>query len=1002
MTTHALRWAFSLLLTLACANAGWCGPIVKPDRVCRTLDELVDWEQSDFASQVEFDLDAHLILAIPTWTIVRVQDQGRAIALKVSSELASELSEIRAGTRLSFRGTASRETNGVARIHLLGYSNTLANELLSPKPARLAPGTRGTPLQKYAFENATIREIYRSWDRTCVIASKGKYDFEVMQYGKQHRLRPKNVDQRWYFSGVVRKGTSESLVSPLHEMILMNGEQMCPVEKVAANRSIPEPTGTSDESAPGEMTLEQFEGMVVFSDYTRNLGLVRGDQRFWLRTRMAHRIRPGIRLKGVGQSLWNHGLDVPCFRARFTEVIANHQVDNSNLAISESIEALSQTTPLPQRVRLKGTVAYCNFHDSQIELHLKTTRLPAVVETPVSQQSRTPSFGMLAEGTEIEFVGMPVRHWQAREGDYKIRICVASADDIRVISRPLTLPANRLFASGVVLVLGLICGGFWIFRLRRRVQAGDRSLTEFDHHFQTAFGAMQCGVLIVDDQSRILRSNHRLSAFFGVEPSLNTKMEQYLPSIDQEISPPSSMSDLIEASNRSPERGLSAEFSMRDLRRTTRVFTCPIELNRRLGQSRLWLFEDISEKRQLESELLQSQKMDAVGRLSGGIAHDFNNLLMVIQSSLGMIREEAYAEDRVKGDVGLRSAELAVKRASQLTQQLLGFARLQRMEKRRVNAVSLLDDVQTLASRVIGPNQKLIVEQQCDQIMVNVDPGRIEQALFNLCLNAIDAADEEGGEITLSISSTMNPTYGLSARFAVTDNGPGIDRDVQKNIFDPFFTTKPAGKGTGLGLSVALGIIEQHDGRIDCQSTPNRGTRFDVILPAITEEISKDPTPATAPTIEQVLSPRAMQDQILLDPSYDTSTLSVLVIEDEPDVCVASCSMLRQLGHQVDSVDNAIKGIQHIATQIPDLVLLDLMLPEMSGLEAFHEIRSAWPDLRILFCSGRGDAETLIREACGPDAPPLLAKPFKIDQLKLLLTMVIESSSGTLLQPESV
>ena len=299
---------------------------------------------------------------------------------------------------------------------------------------------------------------------------------------------------------------------------------------------------------------------------------------------------------------------------------------------------------------------------------------------------------------------------------------------------------------------------------------------------------------------------------------------------------------LVDESMRSPTRNLSAELPMRDHNRTMRVFSCPIEGDQQHMQTRLWLFEDISEKRQLESDLLQSQKMEAVGRLSGGIAHDFNNLLLVIQSSLGMIREAAWDSDERSEHAGLKSAELAVARASELTQQLLQFARRQRLEKQCVNAVSLAEDLEVLASSIVKAPQSFVVEKQCDEVLVFVDSARIEQALFNLCINAIDATKDQGGRVLLTVSSVDDSSLGPCVRFSVVDNGPGIPNNDRQNIFDPFFTTKMPGQGTGLGLSVALGIVEQHGGRIDCQSTLEesafeqeeikQGTRFDIILPA--------------------------------------------------------------------------------------------------------------------------------------------------------------------------
>ncbi|KAA1260827.1 Blue-light-activated protein [Rubripirellula obstinata] len=974
-----------LLLGLHSVTLGFCNSPDKPKEIFRSVRELSKWSRKGKSMEAVFDLQAHIVLTGPKWCRLIVQDKKTPVVLTIPKTMATRICKIPVGTRLRLRGQSSRDEKGKTTNVLQFFADDLNADVIEPEAAKLAPGTKGTPLNRFAVAEGKIQEILNLFHRTYLIASEKDYQFGVKFYLDNHRLSSQQVGQRWRFEGCLRRNRSTAPNAPLHELVLMNDLQMSP---------IPESKEKETQDLDAVEMPKAFEGLVVFSDSSRNLGIIKGDERIWIKTSLGSNLSYGSKVRGVGSPVWNHGLDVACYKSLYMETFAGNRLTIPEPTQVDGVDDLFAMSRLPTRVRLKATVDYCIFNEATMDLHLVANQHEAIVRIPTSADSPTPSFGILAEGTEIEFVGLPILDLiTTRErklaGDYTMRIHVGSAEDVVIIDRPVNVSSNRLLAGGGLLFVGLASVGFWIVRLRRRVKVSDRNLTEFDHHIQTAFGAMQCGFLIVDEQSRIIRSNHRLSSFFGVEPSLNSCLREYLTSVDQSIEPASGMSDLIDAGGHTPGRALSAEFFLEDCQRTIRIFHCPIELDWTNGSSKLWLFEDVSEKRRLESELHQSQKMDAVGRLSGGIAHDFNNLLTVIDSSLAMIRGDAFDNDTDRNHLGLQAAELAVKRASELTQQLLGFARRQRLEKKRVNAVSLAENVELLASRIIGSTQDFLVQRECDRIMLNVDPNRIEQAIFNLCINAIDATRQTDGRVCLTIASEMHAVYGWSARFTVADNGPGISRDDQQFIFDPFFTTKPLGQGTGLGLSVALGIVQQHGGRIECQSNSEDGTQFSVVLPAIAEDVLVDGDTS--------------QQQIELDPtssslessSQQTPSLSVLVVEDEPSVQTASCSMLEKLGHQADPVASAVLAISRLASNSYDLVLLDLMLPEMSGVEAFHEIRSCWPDLPILFCSGRIDAEDVIRDGCGADAAVLLAKPFTVDQLKSMLDSVMLSSADS-------
>ncbi|WP_224960898.1 PAS domain S-box protein [Geomonas subterranea] len=351
---------------------------------------------------------------------------------------------------------------------------------------------------------------------------------------------------------------------------------------------------------------------------------------------------------------------------------------------------------------------------------------------------------------------------------------------------------------------------------------------------------------------------------------------------------------------------------------------------------------DQTDKKHLEEQLRQSQKMEAIGHLAGGIAHDFNNILTVIVGYGNFLEmdESLSKQQHEQVDQIIAAAE----RGSQLTRGLLTFSRKQVMNPRILDLNTLVGQVQTFLLRIIGEDVVLQFNPAPEPLNVCVDASQLEQVLMNLATNARDAMPD-GGTLSIEIcwqhvdeAYARSQGYGAPGRYAciiVSDSGSGMDRATRDRIFEPFFSTKAVGKGTGLGMSIVYGIVKQHKGFINVYSEPGEGTTFKIYLPEASPETGED-----------------VSDQALAAPELGTET--VLVAEDDASVRGLVASLLKKYGYQVvlavDGSDCVRKFLEH-GGRI-DLILMDVIMPGKNGREAFEEIRRVDPSARVLYSSG--------------------------------------------------
>jgi two-component system, cell cycle sensor histidine kinase and response regulator CckA len=380
--------------------------------------------------------------------------------------------------------------------------------------------------------------------------------------------------------------------------------------------------------------------------------------------------------------------------------------------------------------------------------------------------------------------------------------------------------------------------------------------------------------------------------------------------------------------------------------------------------------EDITERRFLEEQLRQSQKMEAVGQLAGGIAHDFNNLLTIIKGNSQLLLERLHEADSRRA--GVEQIQKASDKAASLTSQLLAFSRKQVVAFRVLDLNAVLSNMVQLLPRLLGERIELSIVQGKDLGRVKADPGQIEQIIMNLALNARDAMPN-GGRLTVETKNIdIEQSYGEAqvqiepgryVQLAVSDTGIGIEPEALPHIFEPFFTTKPVGKGTGLGLSTVYGIVQQSNGHIWASSQRGMGTTFRLYLPRVDQ-------PAESLDVERG------------SPEFYAGFETVLLVEDEDGVRSLIQLLLQRNGYKVLEAHNAEEALQIVDSNKGriHLLLTDLILPRLSGRELAERISLQRPEIKCLFMSGYTD-DSVVKSGVLDQQTAFLQKPFSMETL---------------------
>lgn len=422
---------------------------------------------------------------------------------------------------------------------------------------------------------------------------------------------------------------------------------------------------------------------------------------------------------------------------------------------------------------------------------------------------------------------------------------------------------------------------------------------------------------------------------------------------------------------------------------TTRFIACRGRFFRNDGgevTSAIGIASDVTERRQLEAQLNQAQKMEAIGQLAGGIAHDFNNLLTAILGYSELLAPVVKGNERHRKD--LEQIRKAAGRATKLTSQLLAFSRRQILQPAVIDLNGLVSDVASLLDRLIGEDIELSLDLDPSLGRTKADPGQIEQVIVNLAVNARDAMPSGG---TLSIQTANIDVddqffrrHGFTnesgaTRFvvlSVSDTGTGIDPAVLKHIFEPFFTTKPKGKGTGLGLATVYGIVKQSGGSIWVYSEPGQGTTFKMYMPRTDQPVEADIAAAPRTPL--------------------TGSETILLVEDEEAVRLLSRALLERQGYRVLEAGDAEEATR-VAGAEPgaiDLLVTDVVMPGLSGPELFQRLSPVRPSMRVLYLSGYTD-EAIVKRGVLKPGTPFLQKPFTATALSIKVRELLDAKVVT-------
>jgi two-component system cell cycle sensor histidine kinase/response regulator CckA len=519
--------------------------------------------------------------------------------------------------------------------------------------------------------------------------------------------------------------------------------------------------------------------------------------------------------------------------------------------------------------------------------------------------------------------------------------------------------------------------------LEARVVERTREVERVNEELRATFEASPLAICTVSTDSRVLSWNPAAEELFGwtaaevlgrFPPFIPPDLMEELERLRQRVNSGAPLTNYETQRLHKDGRRLELSLSTASLFDKTGA-TCGV----------VAVYTNVGDRKALEAQLRQAQKMEAVGRLAGGVAHDFNNILTAIRAGAEFLLADLDAEDPRRTDAAdIRSA---ADRAAGLTRQLLAFSRQQVLEPRVVDLNAVVTGIEPMLRRLVEENISFVTCLGADLNRVQADPNQLEQVLLNLVVNGRDAMPD-GGTLLIETSNVVldeeYPRTHATARpgphvlLSVTDTGCGMDAATQARVFEPFFTTKPVGVGTGLGLATVYGIVKQSGGHIWVYSEVGSGTTFKIYFPRHT-----GPDDEAAPD-----EPRRSQ------PAAAASEATILLVEDDVAVRDVVSRLLGRHGYRVREVPNGAQALTTLADSSVaiDLVISDIVMPEMSGLELRERLRTIRPGLPLLLMSGYSQ-EAITRLGNPASLGPLVEKPFTVQGILEKVEQVLRSGA---------
>jgi len=517
-------------------------------------------------------------------------------------------------------------------------------------------------------------------------------------------------------------------------------------------------------------------------------------------------------------------------------------------------------------------------------------------------------------------------------------------------------------------------------RMTSAVAEREERLRESEERFRTMTESAVDAVVTADGNGDIVSWNQGAQTIFGYAPEevLGTPLARLVPERYRDVD----QGGLERFKSTGQTRMIGRSVELHGLSKDGGEF--PIELSlatweTRQGSFLTGIIRDITERKQLEEQFRQAQKMESVGRLAGGVAHDFNNLLTVISGHADLLRARLGPEDPLRRRIGL--IQEAAAHAADLTKQLLAFSRKQVLAPKILDLNAVVAGIEPMLQRLIGEDLDLVTAPARGLGRVKADPAQITQIILNLAVNARDAMPQ-GGRLTIETDNVkLDETHahrhadtrpGPYVMLAVSDTGVGMDEETRSRIFEPFFTTKGPGKGTGLGLATVYGIVKQSNGNIGVYSEPGRGTTFKIYLPRAEEVV--EAVAADTPPIEQ------------------GGSETILLVEDNEMVRTLTCEILKEHGYTVLEARHGADALDITRRYHGPIHLLvtDVVMPEMGGRELASRLGPARPQMKVLYMSGY-TADAIVHQGVLDKEVAFLPKPIRADMLVRKVREVLDA-----------
>ncbi len=510
-----------------------------------------------------------------------------------------------------------------------------------------------------------------------------------------------------------------------------------------------------------------------------------------------------------------------------------------------------------------------------------------------------------------------------------------------------------------------------------RAKRAEEALREDGERYRTLIEQLPEAIFVASPSGRFVEANPRASEVLGYP------RDELLRLGVADLMPPDQLVEAIALFGRLVERG-SVFGELRLLRADGAAIEVELSCARLPQGDYLGSLRDVTERRSQQEQLLQSQRIESIGRLASGIAHDLNNLLTPIMGYAQLGTRALPSESHVRNY--LREIQSAAERAANLTRQLLAFSRRQIIEPKVINLNELIRAQEPMLRRIVGESVTLETRLSADLGLVNVDPGQIELALVNMATNARDAMPGGGRLAIKTANVTLDEDYarrhhdaapGEYVMVVVSDNGIGMTEEVRSHAFDPFFTTKRMGEGSGLGLSTCYGIVAQSGGHITIESAPGQGATFRIYLPRFVGTGEETPLPEAESSA----------------PPMPGGSETVLLTEDEDSVREVAASVLRQQGYTVFEAAGGADALRIAGERPPGqihLLLTDVAMPAMTGPELAGHFRRLHPDAKVLFTSGYAENSVLRQGMIGTGAA-FIQKPFTPEALAQKVRELLDS-----------